>query len=172
MNTNIYNTPLASRLAAAIVLLAVPLGASASMADDQDIVVRSDKALEEWKAEITSDLDKSLRHPSLNRRGMLPRESIVQVAFTLDAEGDADDVRIYSTDGNSAANHIAVRAVKRLRNLDEVPVTNPQETKFLANIIFANSERSFERLSERLQASERQRIAAEGSKRTYIALGY
>lgn len=169
MNTNTKIPALfAQRAIAAAILLAVPIGAYASD-DSDDIIVRSQPAMAQWQAETTKDLNRYLRgRPSTSLAR--PNNAIVQVSFSVGEDGKADNVRLYKSDGNSAANNMAKRAVGRLTNLDAVPVTNPQEAKFLANIVFADNESIHDRLLERLEQSERERIASNSAARTFIAL--
>ena len=167
MNTNTQKSSIARAIGAAI-LLAVPIGALASD-EGSDIIVQPTFAMDQWQEETTHDLNRALSKGGVRFRGE-PNSAIVQITFSLGEDGKADDVRLYNDDGNWFAKRIALRAVKRLDNLDEVPVDNPQDVQFLANIIFANDERTQERLSRRLAESEAERMATAGKARTYLAL--
>ncbi|MFL0354910.1 energy transducer TonB [Erythrobacter sp. GH1-10] len=169
MNTNTKIPALFVRRAiGAAILLAVPAGALAS-GDGDDIIVRSQPAMDKWQAETTQDLSRYLRGGPVSSRAR-PNNAIVQVSFSVDEEGKPENVALFQSGGNWAANHMALRAVRRLKNLSEVPVSNPREVEFLANIIFADTDDHYERLSARLEQSESERIASSGRARTYIAL--
>ena len=62
-------------------------------------------------------------------------------------------------------------AVRRLGDLSDVPVINPDGVRFLANIVFATSEREHDELSAQLEQSERARLASGSARSTYVALG-
>ena len=153
---------------AAAVLATVPVGLLASE-DSDDIIVRSQSAMEKWQAETTRDLNRYLRARPTTSFSQ-PGNAIVQVSFSIGDDGAADDIALYKSSGNPAANGMAKRAIGRLTNLHTVPVGNPKEARFLANIVFADSERSYDRLVDKLEKSERQRLASKGPARTYIAL--
>jgi predicted lipoprotein len=158
------------RAIGAAIMIAVPFAATASDDDGDDIIVRSQPALEQWKAETSRDLDRQLARAPTFRNAQI-NNAIVQVTFSAGEDGRPTDVELYRSDGNWAANKIALRAVGRLHNLDEVPVVYPQDAQFIANIIFATSDRNYARLSDKLEKSEQERMASSGAARTFIALG-
>ncbi|QFT76633.1 hypothetical protein [Erythrobacter sp. THAF29] len=168
MNTNIPISKIACRSIGAALLLAIPVGSLASE-DSDDIIVSPSAAMEQWQQDTTRDLNRALSTGGVRYRGE-PDNAIVQVAFSLSEDGKADDVRLYNDEGNWVAQRTALRAVKRLKDLGEVPVENPQGAQFLANIIFADNERAHERLEARLAQWERARIGSSGKERTFIAL--
>ena len=171
MITNNRLNTLSLRAIGAALLLAVPVGTLASDESD-DIIVQPTAAMAQWQADTTRDLNRALAAGGVRYRGS-PNDSIVQITFTLGEDGKADNVELYKDYNDSAnwlARKMAVRAVKRLDGLDQVPVSNPQDARFLANIIFASNERVHEKLEERLEQSERARLASAGKGRTYLAL--
>lgn len=168
MITHLKNSKLACSAIGAALMLAVP---SATFASDEgdDIIVSPSSEVQQWQDDTSRDLDRALSSGSTRYRGA-PNNAIVQVTFKLGENGRADDVSIINGEGNYFAKRIAVRAVKRLRDLDGVPVEDPQAVTFLANIIFANSDTSQKRLERRLAGMERERLASTGRARTYLAL--
>ena len=64
---------------------------------------------------------------------------------------------------------IAVRAVGRLGDISDVPVTNAQDARFLANIVFADSVEEHAELTRELEKSMSEGLAAGYSD--YIQLG-
>lgn len=169
MNTITNISKIACTAIGAALLLAVPVGTLASDKSD-DIVVSPSAAMQQWQAETTQDLNQALRGGGVRYRGE-PNNAIVQITFDLGEDGKAENVQLHNGEGNYFARKIAIRAVKRLDGLDKVPVSDPQDAQFLANIIFANSKDQMARLEERLEDMERARLASAGEDRTYIALG-
>lgn len=157
------------RAIALAMLLALPAAASAG-SDKNDIVVRSQSPLEEWTSQTTAELNRALSQ-GLNAR-QEPNNAIVQVTFTLDENGRAEELEFLKGDGNRQARDITRRAIRRLKNLDRVPVANVEDATFLANIIFASNERVHTELASRLEKMETARLASKQRDATYIALGY
>ena len=157
------------RAIALAMLLALPTAASAS-SDSDDIVVRSQSPMDEWTSQTTAELNRALS-TGLNSRGQ-PNNAIVQVTFTLDENGQADDLEFLKGKGNRHSRDMARRAIRRLKNLDQVPVANAEDAQFLANIIFANNERVHTELASELEEMETARLASTERAATYIALGY
>lgn len=155
---------------AAALALALPFATSAVAGEKSDDIVVSSAAMKEWQAETTKDLNRALGRVSVPV-STRPNSAIVQVAFTLGADGKAENVELLDGQGNWAARRIAVNAVKRLNDLDTVPVRNPEDAQFLANIIFASTHERHKELAAKLWKSERARIAAAGGNDTTILLG-
>ncbi|MGB3469198.1 MAG: hypothetical protein WBA51_00065 [Erythrobacter sp.] len=126
--------------------------------------------MKDWQAETTKDLNRALARAPLPRK-IVPNNAIVQVAFTLGADGKADNIEVVNGNGNWAARKTAVHAVRRLDNLASVPVANPKSTKFLANVIFASTPRIHDELAAKLWKSEARRIAASTEDDNTIVLG-
>jgi hypothetical protein len=157
--------------AALAAIAAVPLSAPAAAGENSDdIIVISTKAMKQWQAETTRDLNRALERAPF-ARSVLPNDAIVQVAFTLGEDGRAQDVTVLSGNGNWAARKAARYAVQQLDTLGDVPVMSPQGTPFLANIIFASDVETHEKLAEQLVRSESARIAAAGGEDPYVLLG-
>ncbi|MEL6529399.1 MAG: hypothetical protein AAFQ27_05520 [Pseudomonadota bacterium] len=158
-------------LPAAALAFTLPMSAPAMAGEKSEgIVVRSQAALEQWQADTTSDINRSLkfaRIPPSTR----PNDAVVQITFTLGADGKPDNIELLNGDGNWAARKAAMYAVRRLNNLDEVPVGNAQNAQFLANIFFASSKDVHKQLAAKLAQTERTRIAAAGGENEYILLG-
>jgi hypothetical protein len=139
-----------------------------SAEEQDDILVQQDAEMTGWQEQTTAELNRALgRPPSARAR---PGNAIVQVTFVLDENGMARDLEFYNREGNRHAKSMAVRAIKRLKNLGNVPVAAPQDARFMANIIFADDRAKLESLSERLETMEAERLASTGGERTYIAL--
>lgn len=150
-------------------LLALPTAASAA-SDNNDIVVRSQSPMEEWTSQTSAELNRALSQ-RLNAREE-PNNAIVQVTFTVDGDGRAGELEFLKGNGNRQARDITRRAIRRLKNLDQVPVANVEDAHFLANIIFASNERVHTELASRLEKMETARLASRQREATYIALGY
>lgn len=162
-----------TKLAAATALAAacaLPLAAPASAGEKSEDIVVSPAAMEEWQADTTQHLNRGLVFNPTSAK-FRPENGIVQVSFTLGADGKADNIELYDSSSNRVAERIAMRAVRKLRNLDEVPVSNPQDAKFLANLIFADNVKIKSKLKAKLAAKERARIARADASGEYISLG-
>ena len=167
---NIFTKHLAV-LPAAALAFTLPFAAPAIAGEKSDgIVVRSQAALEDWQAETTKDINRALQHARIPNNAH-PNNSVVQITFTLGADGKAENIEMLNGNGNWAARKSAMYAVRRLNNLDEIPVNNPQNAQFLANIFFASSKDMHKQLAAQLEKSERARVAAAGGTDKYILLG-
>lgn len=151
--------------------VALPV-ATPALADEgsDDIVVRSQSEMERWQADTTRSLNRALTRNPLERTAT-PSSGIVQVLFTLGDDGRASDIEVHNSSADWVAERSAVFAVRRLSNLDEVPVTNSDNVQFLANIIFAEDRSEYVELAEALKKSERARLASDTAESDYIALG-
>lgn len=147
--------------------LAVPASAGEST---EDIVVRSQIEMERWQEDTTRSLNRALVRNPLERSAS-PSSGIVQVRFTMDENGRADDITLHSSSADWVAERIALSAVRRLGNLDEVPVSNAGDVQFLANIIFASDRNEQTELAKKLARSERARLASGTAESDYVALG-
>lgn len=158
-------------LPAAAFAIAVPFSAPAVAGEKSEgIVVTSMAKMKEWQAETTKDINRSLRAAPIPNSSR-PNKAVVQIAFTLGEDGKADNIRVLDGQGNWAARRAASYAVRRLNDLDQVPVNNPSNAQFLANIFFASTPQDHKELRAQLKKSEAQRLAAAEGEEDYILLG-
>ncbi|MDJ0642941.1 MAG: hypothetical protein QNJ15_08995 [Erythrobacter sp.] len=151
--------------------LALPFSAPAVAGEKSDgIVVTSMAKMKEWQAETTKDINRSLRSAPIPNSSR-PNKAVVQIAFTLGADGKPDNIEVLDGRGNWAARRAASYAVRRLNDLDQVPVTNPADAQFLANIFFAGTAEDYKELKAQLKKSEARRLAAADGEEEYILLG-
>ena len=163
---NLSRLASATALAAALTLpFAMPVSAGEK---SQDIVVRSQAAMEKWQQTTTKQLNRMLARAPV-ARSHAPNETIVQVAFTIDAEGNPENIKVLDGDANWGARQAAVYAVKRLDSLSDVPVRNPEGAKFLANLIFAQDRETYRELAATLKPGGAR--FAEADDEEYILLG-
>ncbi len=160
---------------AGAVLLSAPAYAgersnTATAAKADDIVVLSKAKMKAWQARTTRALDRALERSPIERTAV-PGSGIVQVGFTLGADGRAEDVEIYGSSADRIAEKSAMHAVRRLRTLQDVPVSNKMNARFLANIIFADDHTQYRKLAKTLEVSERARLASGAAESGYIAVG-
>ncbi|MFL0354909.1 hypothetical protein ACI5KX_00400 [Erythrobacter sp. GH1-10] len=171
--TKFTKTPLAlGALAAALALpLTVPVSAGEkTSAENAPIVVRSQAAMEQWQKETTKDLNRALARDPTSRK-VRPNNSIVEVAFELGYDGKAENIRIVDGNGNWSARRAAKAAVRSLGTLDDVPVRNPEGTRFLAAIVFADDREIHEKLTAKVAQSREQRFASMAEDDRPILLG-
>ena len=158
-------------LPASAIALALPFAAPAVAGEKSDgIVVTSMAKMEQWQADTTKDINRSLKNAPIPIHAR-PNSSVVQITFTLGEDGKADNIEVIDGNGNWAARKAATYAVRRLNDLESVPVTNKQNAQFLANIFFASDAEDHKRLKLALKKSEAQRLAAAGGEEEYILLG-
>ena len=157
--------------AACAAALALPLAAPVAAGEkSDDIVVRSAAAMEQWQADTTRDINRSLARMPLAQK-VHPNNAIVEVAFTLGDDGRADNIVVLKGDGNWAARRAAKYAVRSLDTLDEVPVRNRENARFLAQIVFADNLDTHETLTARLEKSNTARFAEAQGDDNPILLG-
>lgn len=163
--TKIASIPLAA------LALALPATAPAIAGDkSDDIVVTSKAAMKEWQKATTADLNRAAKRAPMPTSARL-NAAVVQVAFGMDANGKATNIKVLKGDGNAVARRVAVYAVKQLDTLDQVPVADGRNAQFLARMVFAGSEREHKQLMARLETTDRARFAAADTEGEYILLG-
>ncbi|WP_196793197.1 energy transducer TonB family protein [Erythrobacter litoralis] len=159
----------------ALAPLTLALGAAAvtpaiAGSAQEDIVVSPSGAMQEWRADVGRDLGRNLvlaeRWAKHN-----PDSGIVQVRFTLDADGRPSDMTTYRSSGSVATDRAARWAVRRLSQFDEAPTQFAAGQVFQANIIFAENTAQHDKLEQKLAYLERTRLARGGGERGVIALG-
>lgn len=143
---------------------------SPALADEAPIYVVSQKAFEQWQDDVSSDLSRNLRNASYRQDGRI-ESGIVQIRFRLDEDGKPTDLSTYSNSTSTTARSIAYRAVRKLHNLDQAPVSGVRDAEFLANVIFARDELEHARLAAKLEQSEQARLASNGAEQRLVALG-
>ena len=147
-----------------------PFAAAQAGENSEDIVVTSSADMKAWQDDATRSLDRALQRSPIERTAT-PSSGIVQVTFTLGSDGRPTDVELYDSSANWAAERSAIYAVRRLGDISDVPVSDPQGAQFIANIIFADSEAEHDDLALALAASERTRLASGGPASAFVALG-
>ena len=136
--------------------------------EHEDIVVTSRADLQAWQADATRTLNRALeRNP--RERNSRPSAGIVQLTFEMGADGKPTNIQTLASTTNWVSVRAARFAVRRLGDISDVPVTNADNARFLANIVFANDRVEYDRLASELERSENARIAASGEG--YIVLG-
>ena len=126
--------------------------------------------MDQWQADATRRLNRALERNPINRRGA-PAPGIVQLTFSLDEDGRPKNIAVRQNSANRAALESATYAVRRMGDLSDAPVANVGQTKFIANVIFADTLKERRELAQSLAASERARLALAEEGQTYIAIG-
>lgn len=159
-------------LAPALALVAMLPIASAAQAGDaaEDIVVTSPEKMAAWKAQTNDALNRALESEPW-RSNLRPAAGIVQLTFELDEAGKPDNIKLYSSTGSWSSIRTARKAVRRLGDLSDVPVTNARDATFIANIIFADSQEQYYEFASTLEQSERARLASAPEQGEPIVLG-
>ena len=153
-------------LAAALSIAAI----SPALADEQQIVVQSTAAFEEWQADVTRSLDRRLANADRQTRTN-PVSGIVQLRFTLDGYGVPHDFDVVTSSGDRSTDLVAKRAVRGLNQLSEAPVLDASGQTFQANIVFASNADEREMLTKKLAKMEQARLARSSSETSVISFG-
>ena len=160
-------TLMTTTLAAALSVAAF----SPAIAGEQGtIVVESESAMQEWQQDVGRSLDRRLVAVAKQTRiGTV--SGIVQLRFTLDVSGKAQDIEVLNGSGDFRTDLVAKRAVRGLSQLAEAPVADASSQTFQANIIFADDEVTYSKLAKALAKSEKVRMAQADSERGVISFG-
>jgi len=159
-----------SLAAASAFALTVPFAASAKAPTGEDILVNSPKEMEGWRQTATRDLNRKLELADRFRKTARP-QGIVQVRFALDQNGKPVKMWTHSNTAGRSAERAAKWALRRMRSLDDAPVSDAKGRTFQANIIFARSLRQKEQLAAKLDRMERSRLATRGGTDAVVILG-
>lgn len=159
-------TLIKATLAAALGMAAV----SPALAGEQAIVVHSPAAMQAWSESVNGSLDRRLRQASRIHK-VNPASGVVQLRFTIDADGKPQEMTVQTSTGDSRTDKLAMRAVRALPQLGDAPVRDLDQQTFQANIIFAQNRDEYARLAEKLAKSERARLARGGAEAQVLAFG-
>lgn len=158
-------TLIKTSLAAALSLAAI----SPALADEQ-IVVQSQAEMDQWQADVTRNLDRRLEVVQ-EQANVTPKSGIVQLRFTLDANGRAENIQTLTSSGDRSTDMVAKRAVRWLGNLDDAPIANAEGQTFQANIIFAQDFREYGSLEAKLAKMENARLARNDGDSKVVSFG-
>lgn len=147
-----------------------PFAAANAGEKSDDIVVTSSAEMQAWQADATQSLNRALQRSPVERTAT-PGPGIVQVTFSLGADGRPENVELYNSTADWSAERSAMFAVRRLGDISDVPVSDPAGARFIANIIFADSVAEHDDLARELTASEAARLASGSPASDFIALG-
>lgn len=164
MNT-LFKTTLASALTLGAITATTP-----AIAGESDIIVQSQAAMEEWSQDATRSLNRGLIQ-SERFSSTRPQSGIVQVRFTVDADGKAENLSLYRSSGHSGTDKVATRAVRRIGNLADAPVRDASRQTYQANIIFASDVDEHAKLAKKLDKMEQARLARGNSEEEVVSFG-
>lgn len=116
------------KLPLAFIALVCALPVATPAAAQDDVLVVSQSVLQQWQEDRAKELDRLLR----NTREPFGRSGsgIVQLSFTLDADGRPTRIETIHNSAGAAAQRTARWAVSQMRNLDQVPA------KFTGGVTF------------------------------------
>ncbi len=157
---------LAAAAFSALAMLSIPLFAQPT---EPIVVTSSTQDVREWTDAVSRELDRQLmrtERPSATRDG----SGIVQVLFECDETGKPVNLAVYNRTGNPRIERQAMRAISRIDVAGPMPSAIRANQQFLANIIYANSARQSEKLTDRLATMEQARLASKGLERTFLAI--
>ncbi|NNC58896.1 MAG: hypothetical protein HKO05_02755 [Erythrobacter sp.] len=157
-------------VATAAVALSVTALSPAIAQSADEILVTPSGAMQNWRADVSRDLSRQLDQAESFAK-YNPQPGIVQVRFTLDDNGRPVGMGTYRTSGSISSDRAARWAVRRLTNLDDVPVRVKPGTTFQANVIFAETPAQRDQLAKKLAWIESKRLANASAEAGVIALG-
>ncbi|TWJ08915.1 energy transducer TonB family protein [Altererythrobacter ishigakiensis] len=144
--------------------------ASPAFAGEQEIVVQSQAAMQEWQQDVGNALDRRLVNAARQTRTATV-SGIVQLRFTLDGAGMPHNIEVVNSSGDGRTDFVAKRAVRGLTQLADAPVADAESQTFQANIIFADNADTHKKLAKALTASEQARFARADSESSVISFG-
>lgn len=157
------------KLPLAFIALACALPLAAPAIAQDDVLVVSQSALQQWQEDRTKELGRLLQ----DDRGRFgrPLAGIVQISFSLDGNGRPTNLQTVHNSAGIASQRVAHWAVGKMRNLGDVPATGSGEIRFQANVIFADDVRERDAFAADLAAMEEVRMAAAQPGTAAIAIG-
>jgi TonB family protein len=157
---------LTSGLAAVLLTTSMAL----PLASQEITVTPKSRNAQTFVAEVSHALDRELDRiyisPRQNVRG------IAQVRFQIDEEGHPVNASLFHRSGGSDVGRVALRAVRGLGAVGQLPSGHPADQIVQANIIFADSTHDLARLKTRLARIEATRMqqVAHSNSRPVLAL--
>lgn len=133
-----------------------------------DIVVQTKPQMDQWSARVTSELNSALEKAEWHNGASKP--GIVQLRFTVDQNGKAEDISVMRSSGNDRTDDNAITAVSLLDSLGDAPVSSVANRTFQANIVFARNDLQKVNFVKELRQSERDRMA-RGDAEEVILIG-
>lgn len=153
--------------AISVSVLAIPLSSKEA---PSSIVVMPVPSQEVFVERVSEDLERQLNR-NTGIRNDVSGEGIAIVRFVRDTEGSPAEIRMMRRTGNSGLDRLAIQAVRRLSTLEAVPEGVGPGQIFQANIVFANTDHDFAKLSDQLAREEAARIAASPEEHAVFAFG-
>lgn len=157
------------KLPLVFIALACTLPVAAPALAQDDVLIVSQSAMQQWQQDRTKELDRLLQ--SDREPFGRPLSGIVQISFTLDENGRPTGFETVHNSAGIAAQRTARWALSQLRDLDAVPVTSADGVRFQANIIFAANERDRAAFAAELATLEETRLADAQAGTTAVAIG-
>lgn len=156
-----------NRIAKLTLASALAVSALAVPVQSQEIVVTSERSVDKFVEEVSSDLTRKLGRAYISPRTNPSGFAIVR--FECGANGKPENITLYRGSRDREVNRIAQRAVGRLGSLHPLPGDLRDGQLLQANIVIANSEDGYARLAEQLRRSEEARMASAPGSRPVLA---
>ncbi|WP_379923135.1 hypothetical protein [Erythrobacter sp. R86502] len=131
------------------------------------IVVSSGRSVDDFVNDVSRDLDRQLKRIAITSSRQ-HGNGVAQVLFECGPDGKPINVRMYKKSGFWTSLE-ARSVVSKIRSLHPLPQGITHDQLYLANIIIADSPREFQKLSEKLEQLEKQRIASATGDRKIFA---
>ncbi|MCZ8369636.1 MAG: energy transducer TonB [Porphyrobacter sp.] len=154
-----------SKLASGIAAVLLATGIALPLASQEITVTPKSRNAQAFVADVSHALDRELDRiyisPRQNVRG------IAQVRFQIDKEGYPVNASLFHRSGGGDVGRIALKAVRGLGDVGQLPSGLPTDQIVQANIIFADSTHDLARLKTqlaRIEATRMQQVVHSNSR--------
>ena len=151
------------------VATSLALSPAGIQAQNVDIVVSSNRAIDRFVQDVSRDLERELNRPTRAALFYSQGSGVSQVLFECGPDGKPTNISMYSKAGDASVDRRARRAVAKIHSLHPLPQGVDQNQLYLANVIIAEDAREYDQLSAELNQRETQRIAAAKGDRKIFA---
>jgi TonB family protein len=161
-------------LVVSIAAIAAPVAALARspQRDPSIVVLAKPVTLQDWSKRVSRSLGRAIVAPA-PMYGHEGHEGVVEVRFLTDAEGAPTDVILAKSSQANDLDNAAMRAVRRIKTFAPMPKWMPQNQRYAALILFANSQESHDRQIKTIVADATRRNSwyRVGGQRTAMLIG-
>lgn len=134
------------------VLAMVPFSGAAGKGQDTEInVTAQHRSLTDWTARTGQMLSQKLQYPAIIAG---PQEGVVAVKFMCSDSGAPTGIALLKSSGSAQLDRAAMRGVSRIATLHPLPSGLAPSQKYVATILFAQSQGSYVRQIRKLESEQ------------------
>lgn len=156
-----------TKTTACIMAGAMMVWTPSAMAQDEEIVVAAQPGMSAWISQVSEDLSATFERTRLPSPRAIPSD-YAQVQFTCDEDGKPTDIALVRKSRSGWIDRAALRSVRNLKTMHPLPMNVREGQLYQADFIFAETDRAYERIAEKVHDSHLQRLA--GEDRTVVAM--